>query len=111
MFPGPVVLLVISQHDGVEVYVLNPSVLPWSFFPSSSTVFLASAMRPPLTMSPADEEKYSRADALSDEPLRLTGTTERRLMAKIDLHLLPVLSVLYLLAFLDRYALETLDGE
>ncbi|KAL1995280.1 hypothetical protein VTN49DRAFT_1467 [Thermomyces lanuginosus] len=53
-------------------------------------------------MSPADEEKYSRADALSDEPLRLTGTTERRLMAKIDLHLLPVLSVLYLLAFLDR---------
>lgn len=51
----------------------------------------------------ADDEKHPRNDALSDEPLRLTNTTERRLMAKIDLHLLPVLSVLYLLAFLDRY--------
>jgi hypothetical protein len=29
-------------------------------------------------------------------------TTERKLMTKIDLHLLPVLCVLYLLAFLDR---------
>ncbi|EGC48927.1 MFS transporter [Histoplasma capsulatum var. duboisii H88] len=32
----------------------------------------------------------------------LVSTTERRLMTKIDLHLLPVLCVLYLLAFLDR---------
>ncbi|EAS30499.1 MFS transporter [Coccidioides immitis RS] len=37
----------------------------------------------------------------SDVP-KLTSTTERRLMAKIDLRLLPVLCVLYLLAFLDR---------
>ena len=29
-------------------------------------------------------------------------TTEKRLMAKIDLHLLPFLCILYLLAFLDR---------
>lgn len=34
---------------------------------------------------------------------RLTSTTERRLMAKIDWHILPCLCVLYLLAFLDRY--------
>lgn len=34
---------------------------------------------------------------------RLTNTTERRLMAKIDWHILPCLCVLYLLAFLDRY--------
>jgi hypothetical protein len=33
---------------------------------------------------------------------RLTTTTERKLMAKIDWHILPVLCVLYLLAFLDR---------
>ncbi|KAJ5723911.1 hypothetical protein N7488_001946 [Penicillium malachiteum] len=33
-------------------------------------------------------------------PLR--STTERKLMAKIDLHILPCLCVLYLLAFLDR---------
>ncbi|KAL2013562.1 hypothetical protein VTN00DRAFT_1087 [Thermoascus crustaceus] len=32
----------------------------------------------------------------------LTCTTERKLMAKIDWHILPVLCVLYLMAFLDR---------
>ncbi|PGH10127.1 hypothetical protein AJ80_07578 [Polytolypa hystricis UAMH7299] len=32
----------------------------------------------------------------------LATTTERKLMAKIDWHILPVLCVLYLLAFLDR---------
>ncbi|KAI2794109.1 hypothetical protein POX_a00699 [Penicillium oxalicum] len=32
----------------------------------------------------------------------LTNTTERKLMAKIDWHILPCLCVLYLLAFLDR---------
>ncbi|KAK2765964.1 hypothetical protein FQN54_007479 [Arachnomyces sp. PD_36] len=34
--------------------------------------------------------------------VKLTTTTERKLLAKIDLHILPVLCVLYLLAFLDR---------
>ena len=29
-------------------------------------------------------------------------TTERKLMARVDLHLLPFISILYLLAFLDR---------
>lgn len=29
-------------------------------------------------------------------------TTEKKLMARIDLHLLPIVSLLYLLAFLDR---------
>ncbi|PCG90302.1 hypothetical protein PENOC_102770 [Penicillium occitanis (nom. inval.)] len=33
---------------------------------------------------------------------QLTTTTERRLMAKVDLHVLPFLCVLYLMAFLDR---------
>lgn len=33
----------------------------------------------------------------------LKNTTERKLMAKIDLYILPMLSILYLLAFLDRY--------
>ena len=32
-------------------------------------------------------------------------TTERKLITKIDLRVIPVLSVLYLLAFLDRYGL------
>ncbi|KAL1969005.1 hypothetical protein VTN77DRAFT_839 [Rasamsonia byssochlamydoides] len=50
-----------------------------------------------------------RADVKKDErhvesygAPQLTTTTERRLMAKIDWHILPVLCVLYLLAFLDR---------
>lgn len=33
---------------------------------------------------------------------QLKNTTERKLMAKIDLYILPMLSILYLLAFLDR---------
>ncbi|EFR00745.1 hypothetical protein MGYG_03750 [Nannizzia gypsea CBS 118893] len=33
---------------------------------------------------------------------QLKHTTERKLMAKIDLYILPMLSILYLLAFLDR---------
>ena len=37
---------------------------------------------------------------------KLTTTTERKLLAKIDLHILPVLCILYLLAFLDRYAMR-----
>jgi hypothetical protein len=32
----------------------------------------------------------------------LVHTTERKLMAKIDWHVLPCLCILYLLAFLDR---------
>ncbi|RAH68261.1 putative MFS transporter [Aspergillus aculeatinus CBS 121060] len=33
---------------------------------------------------------------------RLTSTTERKLMAKIDWHIVPCLCIMYLLAFLDR---------
>ncbi|KAI5282849.1 hypothetical protein KEM54_002541, partial [Ascosphaera aggregata] len=40
-------------------------------------------------------------DNHSDRPI-LTSTTERKLMLKIDCHILPPLVVLYLLAFLDR---------
>ncbi|KAL1957653.1 hypothetical protein VTO42DRAFT_5630 [Malbranchea cinnamomea] len=41
------------------------------------------------------------SNGVDDSP-KLENTTERRLMAKIDLHIVPVLCVLYLLAFLDR---------
>ena len=33
-------------------------------------------------------------------------TTERKLLARIDLHVIPFLVLLYWLAFLDRYLLE-----
>lgn len=37
------------------------------------------------------------------EPVTLPdGMSERRLITKIDLHVIPALSILYLLAFLDR---------
>lgn len=38
----------------------------------------------------------------NDLPL-LTKTTERKLMAKVDWHVVPCLCIMYLLAFLDRY--------
>ncbi|GFN20429.1 putative MFS transporter [Aspergillus tubingensis] len=41
-------------------------------------------------------------EALTSDLPPLTTTTERRLMAKIDWHIVPCLCVLYLLAFLDR---------
>ncbi|WEW56628.1 High-affinity nicotinic acid transporter [Emydomyces testavorans] len=41
-------------------------------------------------------------DNAVDASPTLVGTTERKLMVKIDMHILPVLCVLYLLAFLDR---------
>lgn len=42
------------------------------------------------------------SDNDDDLRLRFSPSRERRLLAKIDLHVIPVLSVLYLLAFLDR---------
>lgn len=38
----------------------------------------------------------------NEQMLVPSHTTERRLMAKIDLRLIPCLSILYLFAFLDR---------
>ena len=35
-------------------------------------------------------------------------TTEKRLVYRIDMHVIPYLCVMYLLAFLDRYAILTL---
>lgn len=54
----------------------------------------------------SEYEDQSKAESqfdaqVVDVPV-LIHTTERKLMAKIDWHILPVLSVLYLLAFLDR---------
>lgn len=39
---------------------------------------------------------------LDQDPQCPAHTTERKLMAKIDLHVLPCLCILYLMAFLDR---------
>ncbi|KZZ94122.1 hypothetical protein AAP_02215 [Ascosphaera apis ARSEF 7405] len=48
-------------------------------------------------------EKHAVEEGITDDaaPI-LTSTTERKLMLKVDAHILPPLVVLYLLAFLDR---------
>jgi hypothetical protein len=53
-----------------------------------------------------DPDIHGKTEADVEEPIdipQLTTTTERRLMAKVDLHILPFLCVLYLMAFLDRF--------
>ncbi|RDK40055.1 putative MFS transporter [Aspergillus phoenicis ATCC 13157] len=47
-------------------------------------------------------EQGDHIEALPSDLPVLTTTTERRLLAKIDWHIVPCLCVLYLLAFLDR---------
>lgn len=37
-------------------------------------------------------------------------TTERKLIARIDWRVIPILSILYLLAFLDRYGSRIFDN-
>ncbi|KAK1140249.1 High-affinity nicotinic acid transporter [Aspergillus melleus] len=48
------------------------------------------------------DDKEGEVQTQSPELPPLTNTTERRLMAKIDWHIIPCLCVMYLLAFLDR---------
>lgn len=67
---------------------------------SALTLYLVA-----IELKPADNgESYSPQGSESPDPELppLTTTSERRLMAKIDWHILPCLCVLYLLAFLDR---------
>ncbi|CAG8211087.1 unnamed protein product [Penicillium salamii] len=55
----------------------------------------------PETKEPIDNGE-SQASSQTDELPPLTTTTERKLMAKVDWHILPAICILYLLAFLDR---------
>ncbi|KAJ5775706.1 uncharacterized protein N7511_000717 [Penicillium nucicola] len=51
---------------------------------------------------PLDNGESQSSSQHDNELPPLTSTTERRLMAKVDWHILPCLCILYLLAFLDR---------
>ncbi|KAL2204435.1 MFS general substrate transporter [Sarocladium strictum] len=55
---------------------------------------------------PSDSDQVARHDGVTyDEaglPVCPSSTTERKLMWKIDLHVIPWLCIMYLLAFLDR---------
>ncbi|CEL09955.1 Putative Permease of the major facilitator superfamily [Aspergillus calidoustus] len=48
-----------------------------------------------------ETESQLQSPVPNDLPL-LTRTTERKLMAKVDWHVVPFLCIMYLLAFLDR---------
>ncbi|GAB1209099.1 hypothetical protein APSETT445_007865 [Aspergillus pseudonomiae] len=53
-------------------------------------------------LTPQDDKIEGHVNALPTDLPQLRNTTERKLMAKIDWHLMPCLCVMYLLAFLDR---------
>ena len=44
----------------------------------------------------------SSAAGRLDDAVILTKAEERKLVARIDLHVMPAISVIYMLAFLDR---------
>lgn len=50
-------------------------------------------------------------ETIEDISGTLDPAAEKRLVRKIDFHLIPMLFVLYLCAFIDRYALILLLGE
>ena len=53
---------------------------------------------------PADVELNRN---IEDEPQVPAGTTERKIMTKIDMRVIPVLCIMYLLAFLGTSILES----
>ena len=57
--------------------------------------------------TPDDKDESQVQTSSPDSPIAcdlppLITTTERKLMAKVDWHVVPILCVMYLLAFLDR---------
>jgi hypothetical protein len=61
-----------------------------------------------------DHEKHAHGDesVARDEDLLVAcppHTTDRKLMSKIDFHVIPFLCILYLLAFLDRINISNAD--
>lgn len=65
----------------------------------------ASLDSDPERILPDDKGDFQTSSPVSTSPdlPPLTTTTERKLMAKVDWHVVPALCVMYLLAFLDRY--------
>ncbi|KAE8137205.1 major facilitator superfamily domain-containing protein [Aspergillus pseudotamarii] len=56
----------------------------------------------PEQLTPQDDKNEGHVDAQPTDLPQLRHTTERKLMAKIDWHIMPCLCIMYLLAFLDR---------
>lgn len=55
---------------------------------------------------PAQKEIHEETMAtLKDEAQQLDHISEKKLLLKCDLHIVPVLFVLFLCAFIDRYVL------
>lgn len=94
------------ERERKRAFVNAPNVAPtYNEGPEETLGVAAAAMKE--GDIPTDMSQQERADGGSVEYDELgvacpPHTTERRLMARIDLHLLPFISILYLLAFLDR---------
>jgi len=66
-----------------------------------------------MSLEPEKELGGSPLDAKSDNlspPLQLSEAEEKKLWRKIDLKLLPILTLLYLLSFMDRGNVPTCLG-
>ena len=44
----------------------------------------------------------------SETNLHIDGKVEQKLLLRLDLHIAPIVMLLYLIAFLDRYSLATI---
>jgi hypothetical protein len=80
--------------------MVNPS-------PSPSVEKSALAQHDKIEQAKGSEKgEMERIDALATAPERTPPTfahlDEKKILRKMDLHLIPILAVLYLLAFLDR---------
>lgn len=76
------------------------TVLTWSSVNLAATQTLERNASPSNSSANIDDEKRAIEDV--DLHSRFPTVDERKLLAKIDIRLLPVLCILYLLAFLDR---------
>lgn len=59
-------------------------------------------------MANLDSEKSSGVETQQDNTLGSDSPENQRLLRKVDLRLLPILTLLYLLSFLDRWAFSGL---
>ncbi len=69
--------------------------------PVSTPTRIAHVSQSSLPMESGDKEIAFEKDSVNAE-LEVSKIDERKLVRKIDLHLIPWLSLLYLLSFLDR---------
>jgi hypothetical protein len=77
-------------------------VAPNFAFRDAEPVFPIAPLKERTLSRGSDDEKQDYVTERIDYKARYPAVDERKLVRKIDLHLVPTLCILYLLAFLDR---------